>query len=38
MQLLDGSGMNTDAADMDGNGSITLADAILILRTAMGLA
>lgn len=38
MQLLDGSGMNTDAADMDGNGSITLADAIIILRTAMGLA
>ena len=38
MQLLDGSGMNTDAADMDGNGSITIADAIVILRTAMGLA
>ena len=37
MQLLDGSGMNTDAADMDGNGAITIADAIMVLRVALGI-
>lgn len=36
--LIDGSGINPDAADMDGNGSVTLQDAILVLRTMLGLA
>jgi hypothetical protein len=38
MDIIDGTGLNANNADMDGSGSITIADAVVILRMAMGLA